>query len=147
MNSSAGGVLLLNSGPATVSLAADWSNFVAIYKEYRVVAIEARYMPDFVVNASGAISKAGANAISHVGGVSAPAALSDVVSYDTWEAWHSAKPFTRVFRARGAEELQWGPTSTTNDTGSVLGYIDGVTPSIQYGQMVWTYVVEFRNRY
>lgn len=145
--SNGGGELFLNVSPGSVTSALDWTNFADSYKEYRVVAMEVKYLPRYVVNDTVILGSSGAMAISHTGSTPAPASLSDVVSYGNWQPWYTTKPKTMVFRARGAEELQWGPVTAANDIGSVVGYIVGATGSVIYGNIVCTYVVEFRNRH
>lgn len=144
--SNGGGEIFVNVSPGSVTSTSDWANFAGSYKEYRVVAMEARYLPRFVVNDTTFLASAGAIAISHVGSTAAATSLADVVSYDNWEPWYTSKPKSTVFRARGTEELQWGPITAANDTGSVVGYIGGATGAVIYGSFVCTYVVEFRNR-
>lgn len=144
--SNGGGELILNVTPGSVTSANDWGNFSNSYKEYRVVAMEVKYLPKYVVNDTVVNASSGAMAISHTGATTSPASLSDVVSYGNWKPWYTAKPSTTVFRARGAEELQWGPVTAANDIGSVVGYIADSTGSVVYGNFVLSYVVEFRNR-
>lgn len=144
--SNGGGELFLNVTPGSVTSALDWGNLAGSYKEYRVVAMEVRYLPKFVVNDTTVYGSSGAQAISHTGSTTTPTSLSDVVSYGNWEAWYTYRPKTTTFRARGAEELQWGPITAANDIGSVVGYIIGASGSVVYGNIVCTYVVEFRNR-
>lgn len=133
--------------PSSVTSAADWGGLQGIFNEYRVVAFEVKYLPyaDGAYNAT--IKPAsGAMATSHITGESAPSGADVVCQYDTWSPWYSYREKTVSWRARTVEELQWISTSTSNDTGAVIGSVGDLTASTVYGRFVVTFVVEFRGR-
>jgi hypothetical protein len=147
VTSNASGVYVFNRKPSDVTSGNDWASLASTYSEYRVLAFEVHYLPRYnqTYNAS-VLPGTGCIATSHVTNTPSPSVFSDVTNYDTWRPAYSGRAFKMQWRARGTEELQWVPTATTNDAGSIIGVFGDLTASTLYGRLLTVFLVEFRGR-
>jgi len=147
LTTSAGGDVAFRLRTSDVTNSEGWDDMSASYQEFRVLGFQVMWVPKYnqTYNAS-VIPGAGAHATTHVTGVATPDDIGDVVKYDTFRVCYSGRPFTATWRARGFEELQWVSTSVANDSGGIIGYLNGMTASTLYGRLITVYLVEFRGR-
>lgn len=125
----------------------DWANIQSVYQEYRVLGFEVKYTPYYPVPiAGGVLPSVGAMDVVHYSGAGSPASRDEVIQNATHKLWHSHRPLTMHYKARGFEELYWASTESDSDRGSIRWFIDGLSASSNYGVFTVTYLVELRGR-
>lgn len=146
-SSTAGGIIASYENTQNVQFTTDWAAVGNLFQEYRVLGLQLHWEPHYNDTYSAALAQsAGAISVDHGPVSSSPISLDEVTQVQTYRVWKSGKPLTLQWRARGSEELQWVPTSTTNNQGGFRWYISGLTNLTLYGKMYYTYLVEFRSR-
>lgn len=146
--SNAAGVLSDYVKTSDVAVALDWSSFVAVYEEFRVVGIRMEYHNYY--NGSFNTTRppaAGLIADTHVPVTAPPTALGDVGQFVNWKTFNTGTKVVAEWRARGTEELQFSNTNATlPNFGGLLWYVRDLAVGGDYGQYVITFLVEFRGR-
>lgn len=142
----ASGVYAALHSTANVTSSNDWASFANVYQEFRVNAIQVKFIPKYNGAQSVLLHNAGATAASHDGAVAAPPTLDAVVQHATFKTTRSCASHTIEWRARGAEEMQFYPTTTTAFNGGIITYFDNLTPSTPYGVLYITFNVAFKAR-
>jgi hypothetical protein len=149
MTSSAGGVLAnIIRGPGLLSTS-DWLFYADLYQEYRVLGIELQYMPYFNGTFSATVTQgSGAVDVRHTPLATPPTSLNEVVQHVTWSPFRTSNAFKKHWRMFGVEESTFnavGSAASVNH-GGITFYCDNLSPNIDYGRGVVTYLVEFRGR-
>lgn len=135
-------------GPGLLSTS-DWTSYANVYQEFRVLAMELRYMPFFNGSYDAALVQgSGATDVVHIPLSTPPASLDEVVQHVTWSPFRTSTPFKKTWKMFGVEESTFG--NVTNaiaiNHGGITFFCDSLTPNIDYGRGVVTYLVEFRGR-
>lgn len=146
--------MYLDIGTETVNSCNDWSSFAGIYGEYRVLALEVTWVPNYnstyatggLTQAVGAAGMYHDNVVRVSGGVTTFASLADVCTNPAWKIWHTGERAVWTWRATGTEEMQFSPIAVLTRHGSIAGWIPGATSTSNYGTMFYSYVVQFRGR-
>lgn len=149
MSSDGSGVLRnIVRAPGLLS-SSDWLFYADLYQEYRVLALELQYMPFFNGSYDAALVQ-GAGAVNtvHIPLASLPTSLDEVVQHVTWSPFKTSNSFKKDWKMFGVEEATFVQTNAValSNHGGVTFYCDGLTPNIDYGRGVVTYLVEFRGR-
>ncbi len=130
-----------------VTSTTDWSSVSSVYQEYRVLAMEVRYIPLYTVPvAGGNLPAVGAMDYVHYNGATAPTSLDQVLQNANHKVWHTHKPLAMHWKMRGTEEASWTYTGAAVDHGSIRWFVNGASASVNYGKFVITYLVECRGR-
>lgn len=145
--STSGGDCYVSSGVKTEDVFAttDWSSIQALYQEYRVVAMEWRFLERFSPGNAGVTCGSGAIAPFHVPSVTFTS-LDQVVQNAAHKPLNTGKSCVCHWRARGVEEMAWIPTSSTNNHGCIGYWADGASPNTDFGKATVTFLVELRGR-
>lgn len=125
----------------------DWSSFAAVYQEYRVVAMEVKWLNRYnnTYNATAAPGF-GAMAVYHIPTIPTATSIDEVVQNSNHKLWNTGRPLTMQWRARGTEEMAWMTTATSSSHGGIQVYAEGASASTLYGCWILTFTVEFRGR-
>ncbi len=130
-----------------VTSCTDWTAYSSVYQEYRVVAMEVRWLNRFNETYSSSISPGfGAMAVYHIPTVPTAISIDEVVQNSNHKLWNTGRPLTMEWRARGTEEMAWITTSTSSSHGGIQVYAEGCTASTLLGCWILTFTVEFRGR-
>ncbi len=132
-----------------VSSCSDWTASAALYREFRVLAIEARWVPDYNGAYSGAlIHSSGAIAPSRSAISVAPSTLDQVVQKTTWKVYKSSTGVKAHWKMNGIEEAGFSNTTTPSDQnrGGIVWFLDGLSASSRYGHFHFTFLIELRGR-
>lgn len=146
-DSNASGQIIAVFSSSDVTSCTDWSSFSNVYQEYRVVAMQLRWLPRFnATYTSSATPGTGAGAVWHIPTVPTPASVDDIVQNANYHTWNTGGSLAMTFRARGTEEMAWISTGFTSSHGGFSAFANGCTPSNGYGRWFLTFTVEFRGR-
>lgn len=130
-----------------VTSSTDWSSFANVYQEYRVVAMEVKWLNRFNSTYTSTISPGfGAMAVYHVPTVPTAVSIDEVVQNANHKLWNTGRPLTIQWRARGTEEMAWMTTASSASHGGIQVYAEGCTASTLLGCWILTFTVEFRGR-
>lgn len=127
----------------------DWLSYADVYQEFRVLAMELQYMPYFNGSYDATVVQgSGATDVVHIPLATPPTSLDEVVQHVTWSPFRTSVPFKKAWKMFGVEESTFGDVAnvSTINHGGITFYCDSLTPSIDYGRGVVTYLVEFRGR-
>jgi len=129
-----------------VSTAPDWSSFVNVFEEYRVLAFEAMWIPHY--NRSTTFAAAGVAITWHNTDPTPFTSLNTMTQYDGWRPFNACEPWTGVWNMGGSDEAQFRPTSTTYSIGGVSAFAPTATstPTGGYGNLHIIFRVQFRGR-
>lgn len=146
--------MYLDTGTEGITGCNDWSNFASVYDEYRVLALEVTYVPNYDANyatggltqAVGAVGMYHDNVVRVSGGVTTFVSLADVCTNPSWQIWHTGTRAKWTWKATGTEEMQFYPVASAVRTGSIAGWIPGAASTSNYGTIFVSHVVQFRGR-
>lgn len=137
----------INGG--AVSLSSDWTAVAELYRDFRVLGIEVRWVPFYNGSYQSSLAHgAGAIASVRAAQAAAPADLDSVIQIATWKPMKSSSPTRIHWKMNGIEEAGFSQTSTPSDQnrGGMVWYINGLTDSSQYGTVYYTFLIEARGR-
>ena len=157
LGSNGSGVIdtLFTSDP---SVCAEWSDYTALWKEYRCLAMEVEYAPSSQYSPVTGIKSIGA-AILRIDGI---------FPFSTWAAvaadpsfrflslsvpWNDGKFYSGTrchppkWEMNGTEEAGFIPTGAPGSTGAIGLFADGLANSTGYGRIVQRFLVQLRNPY
>lgn len=141
------GVIAGYYSTSDVTSASDWTSLAGLFQEYRVLGMEMAYQnannKTYVSTLLPAYGKLG---VYHNPVTSSPANLDEVVQNVDNINVHTGAPFKVQWKARGFEEMQFLPITTTNTEGGFRYYLDQGTVSKLMGFAYLTFLVEFRGR-
>lgn len=130
-----------------VTSCTDWSSFASVYQEYRVVAMEVKWLNRYNSTYTTTITPGfGAMAVYHIPTVPTAISIDEVVQNANHKLWNTGRPLTMEWRARGTEEMAWMTTATSSSHGGIQVYAEGCTASTLLGCWILTFTVEFRGR-
>lgn len=153
-NSSSAGYIECGISTTQVGLSNEWSSYVGLWKEYRVLGIRVQYVAWYDKSGfTGSANSLSAGVIFPYHGP-LPAFQGAVSSGTLSAAWQcdGAKPFHPgvdticEWRMRDVEEAQFISTGGTGQSGGVYGMVPSVSASKGYGTFFVTFLVEFKGR-
>lgn len=131
-----------------VTNCADWSSFVTVYDECRVLGIELDWFPSTDAGNSTVVHSAGLAVTTHSPVNPFPFTSITSMSDYNWKPFHTGKPLKLTWKMDSTEEAQFVPTSAVVSQGA-LGFwapYATTTASNSYGMIVVTFKVQFRGR-
>jgi hypothetical protein len=144
---SAGGISAV-AATSDVTTTGDWSSYVNLYQEYRVVGIELRYVPNYNgTYTSTVVVTTGVTASFHVPFLGTSPNIDTVVQNATWKPWRSSTSSITHWKMRGSEEAQFTQVGATPaNHGYIELFAPGATVSTLYGRVIVTFLVDYRGR-
>lgn len=143
----ASGVLsatLLTNG---VSANPEWIQFQELWGEYRVLAIELRYMPQYGPGYNtNNIPPIGMMGLRHSTSAVIPSTVSTVAELPGSKWFAASRPSRVTWRMQSTEEANFTLTTLPTSQGGVLVYSAGGTPTTVFGRFAVTYLVQFKGR-
>jgi len=135
--------------PGDVTGSTDWAFYEGVYDEFRVLGLQMTWIP----RANGSfqttlVPGTGVIAAVHTPLAGAPSSANSVVQHATWSSMTTYTGWKKEWRKRGIEESGFYSTQspTTANHGGLVWFADGLSNSIIYGRVVYTFLVEFRSR-
>lgn len=125
----------------------EWSTWVALYREYRVLGMEVTYRPRATpAYPAGSIQIGyGANFIQH-GTSSAPSQVVYAVENATFQAWDVGTNARRVWKMSSVDESNFIPMGSSANFGGVGFVNEFAQASSAFGTVYLRYLVQFRGR-
>lgn len=139
-----GSGLLATVISATPTNASNWSNFVNVFDEYRVLAVRVEFKPLLIAGGSTSTYMA---PIIHVIDRDSSVALTSYTlanRYTSARETPGGKPFSQTIYMSSVEEAGFVSVSTTKTLGWFQFYSSGNTASFTLGRCKLTYIVQFR---
>lgn len=146
VNSSAAGVInfTLQANPGSY---VDWTSYNAVYREYRILASDFRWVPLYDANVQATLQMA---PLIHVVDRADPTALP---SYAL--AWNNSsasvkkmsQPFKKIIKLEGIEDAVFSPTSVPVTVWTHKLYADSLSNSLNYGRVFFRVLIQFRGRF
>lgn len=135
--------------PGDITGSTDWPFYEGIYDEFRILGVQMTWIP----RANGSfqttlLPSTGVIAAVHTPLTGAPTSANIVVQHATWGAITTYNSWKKEWRKRGIEESGFFNTSSpaTANHGGLIWFADGLSTSIIYGRVVYTFLAEFRSR-
>lgn len=131
-----------------ISNCGDWSSFVAVYDECRILGIELDWFPNTGAGSTSVAHSAGLAVSTHSPINPFPFTSISTMSDYAWKPFHTGKPLKLVWKMDSTEEAQFVPTSGVVSQGA-LGFwapYATTTASNAYGMIVVSFKVQFRGR-
>lgn len=132
-----------------VTAASEWSTWINLFQEYRILAMEWEFDPlyhDGVVTDGTIVPAQGAVACYHQTGYSLPTSVAELVNNRTFKPLNLAKPVKCHWKMSGPDEATFQPTTTSVEYGGITFYADGGTTSTNFGRLYIRYLVQFKGR-
>lgn len=130
-----------------VTSCTDWSAYASVYQEYRVVAMEVRWLNRYNSTYTATAAPGfGAMSVWHIPTVPTAVSIDEVVQNSNHKLWNTGQRLTMEWRARGTEEMQFTSTAGSSSHGGIQVYAEGCSASTLYGTWILTFTVEFRGR-
>ncbi len=149
VTSTVGGTIASYVNGGDVASSSDWTALAALYREFRVLAIEARWVPDYNGAYTGTlIHSSGAIAPSRSALAGAPTSLDQVIQKSTWKVFKSTSGVKAHWRMNGIEEAGFSNTLSPSDQnrGGIVWYMTDLSGDLKYGYFYFTFLVECRGR-
>lgn len=141
-----GGAIAVSYTTDGVVALPEWSTWVNLYREYRVLGIEVEYRPQYTPSfpAPSLIAGFGATAIIH--GSSASQTPVQLVENSTYQTWNPGMYFKRAWKMANPEEAHFLQTTVTVNNGGVFVGAANATASVTLGQAYVRYLIQFKTR-
>jgi len=136
----------------------EWTTWVLLYEEFRVLAFELEYFPSnrysktttVCIPGVGVVDKTGSGALSSLSNGFSHGSCRVLSLEDPWTsrrdfAGNKAPSFT--WRMSSAEEALFTNTSTTLSNGAIKLFFANLSNSTQYGIILLRFLVQFRGRF
>lgn len=125
----------------------EWTNLQELWGEYRVLAIELRYMPQFGpgYNTSNT-PPIGMMGLRHSTSTVTPSLIQSVADLPGSKWFVASRPSTVVWRMQSTEEANFNLSTSSTSQGGILLYSGGGTPTTVFGRFAVTYLVQFKGR-
>lgn len=149
LTSSAGGVLntvFTNSNQAGAS--ADWTGLSALFKEYRILAMQIDYIPWNQYSKASTTVVTPLYVVSDRETATALTSVADAVGSASCRIYSLDNKWSRSIRMDGVEESQWtvsGSAVASTACTYLKCYASGLSNSTIYGDFISSCVVQFRN--
>lgn len=131
--------------------ASEWAAWSSLYQEFRVLAYEWKYVPQFsdgyvtggvLTPAQGAIATYHQNS-----GFTAPTTIAEMICNRTYKEFNLARPMTIHWRMSGADEAGFLRTDTAPPQVGCVHYLaEGGTASSLFGRVYVRTLVQFKGR-
>jgi hypothetical protein len=122
-----------------------WSSWVALFDEYRVLALELKYVPLWHTLPSGTAGGTLLMVVDH-DSVAALSSFNNACNYESLKTGSIDRPMTHTYRLDGTLESNFINTSSPTGLQGVKVYANGLTNSTQYGNFIGTFLIEFRGK-
>jgi hypothetical protein len=119
-----------------------WSSWVALFDEYRVLALELKYVPLWHTLPSGTAGGTLLMVVDH-DSVAALSSFNNACNYESLKTGSIDRPMTHTYRLDGTLESNFINTSSPTGLQGVKVYANGLTNSTQYGNFIGTFLIEF----
>jgi len=143
---STGLVVSLNN--TQVSTLSEWASYAALYEEYRVLGFEMDYLPNYPGGNSAVVHGSGVRFTTHSSDTFVTPSLATCVQHANWKPFYSGVQFKEEWKMASIEEA--GFYNTSNPSTLLLGECFAIAPTCSstsaYGQIIGTFVVQFRGR-
>jgi len=150
MTTSAGGTMDQTWDTTYPSTATEWTNWQALYQEYRVLAMEFQYVPKYTpgspADATTVLSEVGVATVEHKSITGPGPGIASMVENPTWKVWHPMKPLKLTWKMAGSDESQFRAMATSSNLGGFRVYIQGLSNSTLYGRVFIRVMVQLRGR-
>jgi hypothetical protein len=142
LNATVGGVIDNVYGEASVAAANDWNNIANSFHEFRVIMFQMDYVPlvSYTTNYPPFITVIDRGVNASLGAYTAAA------NHESAMLWSSRYPKKIKARMDGVEEADWQVTSGAVNHYYIKQYGSGFTASQNVGNILFTYLVQFRGR-
>jgi hypothetical protein len=124
----------------------EWASFAARYREYRVLAVEIKWIPSIVVNTAAIVGGPLYIALNKGGALGTPTSKGQVFALANAKVHMNYKPWTYVIRPDDYTDLDVGSTATPASEFSFLFFASAYTASTSYGDLAVEWVVQFSSR-
>jgi len=142
ISTSSGGVInaVVPVAPTNAEL---WTQLIATFDEYRVLAVECKYVPNYSSLPSTLLGGVLGMVVDH----DSSSALSSLASGAAYESFQMApidRPLVATWRMSTTLEAQYVNSQAAANAGSIKLYASGLTASSNYGTVVVRYRLQFR---
>lgn len=135
---------LLTNG---VSAHPEWTGLQDLWGEYRVLAIELRYMPQYGPGYNtNNVPPIGMMGLRHSTSTVIPSFVQTVAELPASKWFAASRPNSIVWRMQSAEEANFTLTTLPTSQGGILVYCAGGSPTTVFGRFAVTYLVQFKGR-
>jgi hypothetical protein len=126
----------------------DWSNFVNLYKEARVLGFRVQYAPHYGWGNTNVNHGSGLWVSSHVTGSLTPyTSLNTMIENNDWKLFHTGQGSSYEWKMASTEEAQFSPVTSMPTSGNIAYFVPtATTSSVPYGNLYITYRIQFRDR-
>jgi hypothetical protein len=122
-----------------------WSSWVALFDEYRVLALELKYIPLWSVLPTGVNGGTFIMVVDH-DSVIALTSFNNACNYESFKIGPIDRGIKKTYRMNGTLESNWINTSSPTGLQGVKTYCNGLSNSTQYGNFIGTFLIEFRGK-
>jgi hypothetical protein len=149
LSSSVGGVIsaVITNNP---SGSPDWSNLTPLWEEYRVLATELRWFPNYV-NFNGLLTAfaQGPLAVASTRNplLGLPSGITSVLSYGDSILTNSQMPWSLTVKMDNVNEAGFTNTANVGSTWAYPVYASGLTGGTQYGTYDMILRIQFRSQF
>jgi hypothetical protein len=148
LQTSGAGVLATVFDPVTgVTSSPNWANISANYSEWRLLSGWLRYSPVNRYNQPTTSTLFNVYVVIDRNSATALASTSDALGYPGVEIHPLSDPFDVKWKMDGPDEATWVGTSTTPSASArqyIKFYSSGNSNSINVGEYLYTYIVQFK---
>jgi hypothetical protein len=124
----------------------EWASFAARYREYRVLAVELSWEPNFMVNTATSLGGPIYIALNKGGALGTPTSKGQVLAMADSECRSSYKKWNYQIRPDDYTDLDVGSTSTPSSEFSFVFFANAFTASTVFGDFAQRWVVQFSSR-
>jgi len=124
----------------------EWASFAARYREYRVLAVELSWEPNFVANTATSLGGPIYCALNKGGVVGTPTSKGQILAMANSQCHSSYKKWSFTIRPDDYTDLDVGSTSTPGSEFSFVFFSNAFTASTTFGDFALRWVVQFSSR-
>jgi len=121
----------------------EFASYAARFREYRVLGVEAEWVPNNIVNTTAIVGSAMIIAQNKASAFGTPTAYNQLFPMAHAKVQHVYKRFKYPIVADDITDLDVGSTAAPGSEFSFLFYSDGLTASTTYGRYFFRWVVQF----
>jgi len=135
--------------PNDPSGVAEWSNFAAVFQEYRCIAVSVRFIPKYFAVATAYTTSTGEVCwydIRSTAAVTPATTLALAYEFAGSRVIVANRTSSRTWRMSGTETSDWIPVSAPLKSGGVVFTVFDSFASTTIGNVVLDYLVQFRAR-
>lgn len=128
------------------SSASGWSNLIAVFDEYRTLAMELKYIPLDRYNRGVSVSTGPIYTVVDYDTATALSSFADASKYASFRPQSLDVPWVQRAYMNGVENAQFLNTATPSSTIYIKVYSSGNTFTTNYGRVVISYRIQFRGK-